>query len=273
MRCIRYKEACVACFFQVFRIWRIRVWTIVLWEKTSHRACSTQPQRYCLKGIFIVLPQWHKCRTKLKSVWNPCVIRCYIYWAKSILSQRNWETSRYFRLLTDFLARGLTIISVAFPVMLISVKFQAPVILVQHSSGRHFLELVTISERGSVTAPQSQESIHSHTLSQIQTSLDSSCAMHSNPRPFHSCPACSTEGKCGPSPDVSALHVLASETQILINQICPHVERKRSVCHLYKKQSHFEIESEIWGFSHFLQKYWLSTNASNSLPPPNLTHP
>ena len=130
MRCIRYKEACVACLFQVFRIWRIRVWTIALWEKTSRRACSTQSQRYCLKGIFIVLPQWHKCRTKLKSVWNPCVIRCYIYWAKSILSQRNWETTRYFRLLTDFLARGLTIISVAFPVMLISVKFQAAVILV-----------------------------------------------------------------------------------------------------------------------------------------------
>ena len=195
MRCIRYKEACVACFFQVFRIWRIRVWTIVLWEKTSHRACSTQPQRYCLKGIFIVLPQWHKCRTKLKSVWNPCVIRCYIYWAKSILSQRNWETTRYFRLLTDFLARGLTIISVAFPVMLISVKFQAPVILVQHSSGRHFLELVTISERerGSVTVAQSRESIHSHTLnsnpgrfSQVQSCLVRWFSLLSIP--FHTVP-------------------------------------------------------------------------------------
>ena len=91
MRCIRYKEACVACLFQVFRIWRIRVWTnCIVRKKTSRRACSTQSQRYCLKGIFIVLPQWHKCRTKLKSVWNPCVIRCYIH----ILSKEHFKSEK-----------------------------------------------------------------------------------------------------------------------------------------------------------------------------------
>ena len=105
-----------------------------------------------------------------------------------------------------------------------------------------FWSLSRSRSRGSVTAPQSQESIHSHTLSQIQTSLASSCAMHSIPG--HSIPG-EVWTIFSASPDVSALHDLAPETQILINQICPHVERKRSVCHLYKKQSHFEIESEI----------------------------
>ena len=140
-------------------------------------------------GLFLKIPQF----------MNLCLITQThnfeaLIWVmpKAFYVRQIWKRPDVLDFCGYFLARGLTIISATFHVMLISVKFQAMVILVAFqrpplSGACHDLRE---RERGSVTVPQSRESIHSHTLKSnpgvFSCNLVSSSPLHKIP--FHTVP-------------------------------------------------------------------------------------